>query len=86
VMILIGDHQPVAAVSGTGATYEVPIHVVARPGVMMDRLRAAGFLDGMEPRRPALGPMPGLVPTLLHAFGPEGESAHHDQRRSSAVR
>ncbi len=86
VMILIGDHQPVAAVSGTGATYEVPVHVVARPGVMMDRLRAAGFLDGMEPRRPALGPMPGLVPTLLRAFGPDSASAHRDQRRSSAVR
>ena len=86
VMILIGDHQPVAAVSGAGASYEVPIHVVARPGVMMDRLRAAGFLDGMEPRRPALGPMPGLVPTFLTAFGPEGAPGRRNQRRSSGVR
>ena len=61
--------------------YEVPVHVVARPGRDMDRLRAAGFLDGMEPRRPALGPMPGLVPTFLDAFGPDGASAHHGQRR-----
>jgi len=70
VMILIGDHQPVAAVSGTGASREVPIHVLARPGVMMDRLRAAGFVDGVEPGRPALGTMPGLVPILLRAIGP----------------
>jgi hypothetical protein len=70
VMILIGDHQPVAAVSGTGVTREVPIHVLARPGVMMERLRAAGFVDGVAPRRPALGTMPGLVPILLRAFGP----------------
>ena len=70
VMILIGDHQPVAAVSGTGASREVPIHVLARPGVMMERLRAAGFVDGVEPRRPALGTMPGLVPILLGAIGP----------------
>ena len=84
VMILIGDHQPVAAVSGAGASYEVPIHVVARPGVMIDRLRAAGFLDGMAPQRPGLGPMSGLVPTLLDAFGPVGAS--HLQPRSAAVR
>ncbi len=70
VLILIGDHQPVAAVSGSGATREVPIHVLARPGVLMDRLRAEGFIDGVEPRRPALGSMPGLVPILLRAFGP----------------
>jgi hypothetical protein len=87
VMILIGDHQPVAAVSGPGATREVPVHVVARPGVVMERLRAAGFVDGMAPRRPALGPMPGLVPTFLRAFGSDGDLAGSAQRpRSSAAR
>ena len=86
VMILIGDHQPVSAVSGTGASREVPVHVVARPGVVLDRLRAAGFVDGMTPRRPALGPMAGLVRTFLRAFGPEAASAPHGQRLSSAVR
>jgi hypothetical protein len=63
------------------------VHVVARPGVVMERLRAAGFVDGMAPRRPALGPMPGLVPTLLRAFGSDATPADSAQRpRSSAVR
>jgi len=69
VMILVGDHQPVAAVSGKGAPHDVPIHVVASPGAVLDRLRAAGFIDGLEPRRPALGSMHALVPTLMGAFG-----------------
>jgi len=69
VMILIGDHQPVAAVSGKGAPHDVPIHVVASPGGVLNRLRAAGFADGLEPRRPALGSMHAVVPTLMGAFG-----------------
>jgi len=69
VMILVGDHQPVAAVSGTGAPRDVPIHVIASPGAVLDRLRAAGFRDGLQPQRPALGSMHALVPTLMAAFG-----------------
>jgi hypothetical protein len=69
VMILIGDHQPLAAVSGKGAPHDVPVHVIASPGAVLDRLRAAGFKDGLEPRRPALGSMHALVPTLMAAFG-----------------
>lgn len=69
VMILIGDHQPLAAVSGKGAPHDVPVHVIASPGAVLDRLRAAGFSDGLDPRRPALGSMHALVPTLMGAFG-----------------
>ncbi len=29
VMIVIGDHQPAAAVSGEGASWDVPVHVIA---------------------------------------------------------
>jgi hypothetical protein len=70
VMILIGDHQPVAAVSGTNADRLVPIHVIASPGLVLDRLRAAGFETGLSPGRPGIGPMHALVPVLLDAFGP----------------
>jgi hypothetical protein len=70
VMILVGDHQPVAAVSGRGASRDVPIHVVARPGTVIDRLRRAGFAAGIDPDRRPIGPMHGLVPLLLETFGP----------------
>jgi len=69
VMIVIGDHQPAAAVSGTGASWEVPVHVIAPPGPLLDRLVARGFRPGLQPARPHLGPMHTLLPTLLAAFG-----------------
>ncbi|MDH4066234.1 MAG: hypothetical protein OEW19_17670, partial [Acidobacteriota bacterium] len=74
VMILIGDHQPVAAVSGRGASYDVPIHVIGGAGPVMERLRGAGFTPGLDPAHPAIGPMHDLVPVLLEAFGPAPSS------------
>ena len=69
VMILIGDHQPPAAVSGTGAPWDVPVHVIASRPAVLDRLKAHGFREGLTPTRPAAGHMPILVPVLLDAFG-----------------
>src|SRR5207245_2245862 len=69
VMILIGDHQPPAAVTGEGASWEVPVHVIAsRPGVL-ERLRARGFRSGITPQHPSISRMHALVPVLLEAFG-----------------
>ena len=69
VMIMLGDHQPAAAVSGEGASWDVPVHVIASRPELLDRLRAHGFFDGMTPPRRAIGPMHELLPTLLGAFG-----------------
>ena len=68
VMILIGDHQPATAVSGPDATYEVPVHVVTSRPEVVQALLARGFVRGVTPTRPALGPMHGLVPTFFAAF------------------
>jgi hypothetical protein len=74
VMILIGDHQPASAVSGEGARWDVPVHVIAsRPGVLA-RLEQFGFARGMAPGRASLGPMSRLLPMLLAAFGSPAES------------
>lgn len=72
VMILIGDHQPPAMVSGEGASWEVPVHVIASRQVVLDRLRRRGFRAGLAPQHPALSKMHALVPILLDAFG-DGE-------------
>ncbi len=69
VMILIGDHQPPAAVSGRGQPRDVPVHVIASPGRVLDTLLAHGFRAGVTPRRPVSGEMHALVPTLFEAFG-----------------
>jgi hypothetical protein len=69
VMILIGDHQPAAAVSGEGAPWDVPVHIVASRRPVLDRLLADGFRRGLTPARPALGPMSSLTTTLLEALG-----------------
>ena len=70
VMILIGDHQPPALVSGEGASWEVPVHVIANRRAVLDRLvRDHRFGEGLEPRHPAVGGMDTLLAILLDAFG-----------------
>lgn len=68
VVILVGDHQPPAVVSGPGTPWHVPVHVIARRTDLLDRLRAHGFQPGLEPQRPPIGPMHALVPMFLDAF------------------
>jgi hypothetical protein len=69
VMILIGDHQPAAAVSGEGAPRDVPVHIVTRRAEVLERLISRGFRPGLAPVRPSLGPMSALTSVLLDAFG-----------------
>ena len=69
VMIVLGDHQPPAAVSGEGAPWDVPVHVIASRTAVLDRFRAEGFRTGVTPARPSIGRMHTLAPKLLHAFG-----------------
>jgi hypothetical protein len=74
VLILIGDHQPAAAVSGEGARWEVPVHVVGSRRAILDRLEKLGFVRGMTPAHASLGPMSRLLTMLLDAFGSPGAS------------
>lgn len=70
VLVLVGDHQPPALVSGAGASWDVPVHVVASRDALIDRLvDGHGFAPGLAPRRPAVARMDGLLPILLDAFG-----------------
>jgi hypothetical protein len=68
VLIVLGDHQPPAAVSGEGAPWDVPVHVIASRPHLLDALRAEGFGPGLTPERPSLGPMHRLLPVLLDVF------------------
>lgn len=69
VLIVLGDHQPAAAVSGEGASWDVPVHVIASRPAVLARLEAHGFTKGLTPARTSLGPMNTMLPVLLDSFG-----------------
>jgi hypothetical protein len=68
VILLVGDHQPAASVSGEGASWEVPVHIVTRDTQLLARFVALGFTPGLAPQRPALGGMHDLTGVLLRAL------------------
>lgn len=68
IVIIIGDHQPPAMVSGLDAPWDVPVHVVTSKPAVRDALAACGFVSGLIPAPDAIGRMHRLGPTLLHAF------------------
>lgn len=71
VMIVIGDHQPPALVTGLGAPWDVPVHVIASRPAVLASLEAAGFTPGVEPPRRVLARMHELTPMLLRALSAE---------------
>ncbi len=68
VMLLVGDHQPAASVSGEGASWDVPVHVITRDPELLARFVALGFRPGLTPQRPSLGGMHDLTGIILKAF------------------
>ena len=76
VMIVLGDHQPPAAVSGEHASWDVPVHVIAARAAVLDRLQSGGFSAGLTPARHPIGRMHQLLPALLDAFGDRGASSN----------
>ena len=71
VMVIVGDHQPPAMVSGEGATWDVPVHVITNRAQVLERLLQRGFREGLQPRGPSAIKIDGLLPVLLDAFGEE---------------
>lgn len=68
LIIVIGDHQPIGTVTGPGADWDVPVHVITRNERVLAHLSAQGFQPGLLPDKPALGAMRTLTPLLLEAF------------------
>lgn len=75
VLVVIGDHQPIGAVTGPGAPWDVPVHVIGRNTLVLERLRSAGFVEGLRPADRAIAPMQALTPMLLEAFSDGGRPA-----------
>jgi hypothetical protein len=68
VHVWVGDHQPAASVSGEGADWAVPVHIVSRDPALLARFEALGFVPGLIPQRPALGGLHHLTDLMLQAF------------------
>ena len=71
VMIVLGDHQPPALVTGQGAPWDVPVHVIASRPEVLASFEASGFKPGVDPTRPVLGRMHTLTPMILKALSAE---------------
>ena len=68
VLIVLGDHQPAANVSGESASWDVPVQIVSDQPAVLAALERHGFATGMTPDRQSIGPMHELGPMLLAAF------------------
>ncbi len=68
VLLLIGDHQPLANIAGADASWDVPVHLISRDAALLRRLQAAGFVPGLAPGSAHVGDMHALTPLLLAAF------------------
>lgn len=73
VMVVIGDHQPPSLVSGEGASWNVPVHVISSRDNLLNRLREHRFVDGLAPMGSLVGRMDELLQHLLDAFGDGGQ-------------
>jgi hypothetical protein len=85
VMLWVGDHQPAASVSGEGAGWEVPVHVVTRDPALLERFVAQGFVPGLVPRRPSIGGMHDLNAVALRAFAAGPHEAVAGTREAAAT-
>ncbi|HTV53047.1 MAG TPA: sulfatase-like hydrolase/transferase [Steroidobacteraceae bacterium] len=68
VLIVLGDHQPAAIVSGEGAPWDVPVHIISKRTDILQTLQRRGFRSDLMPVRPAVGEMNELAVWLLDAF------------------
>ncbi|MCP5155108.1 MAG: hypothetical protein H6983_13130 [Ectothiorhodospiraceae bacterium] len=89
LLVVLGDHQPPASVTGPGVSHEVPVHVITSHRGLAARLVAAGFAAGLAPTGRATTRMGELTELLLAAManaGPDGGGVDHPERghRSSA--
>jgi hypothetical protein len=68
VLVVLGDHQPPAVVSGPGASWQVPVHVISNRGAVLAALLAAGFVRGLDPAPRQVSKLNDLAPLLLRAL------------------
>ncbi|MFF1742470.1 sulfatase-like hydrolase/transferase [Streptomyces mirabilis] len=51
VLIFLGDHQPIARVSGDHASRDVPVSIVAKDPKVLDKIADWNWADGLQPKQ-----------------------------------
>jgi hypothetical protein len=70
VLVFLGDHQPIARVSGDHASRDVPISIVAKDPEVLDRIADWNWTDGLRPARNApVWKMSSFRDRFLTAYG-----------------
>jgi hypothetical protein len=87
VLILVGDHQPAASVSGVDARWDVPVHVITARRAIVDSLLEAGFVEGVElaPAQRPVASLRELTTLLLRAFDSGGGAPAYGSGRDSVA-
>jgi hypothetical protein len=71
VLMVVGDEQPLAIVSGQGASHNVPISIIARDPSVLKRIGGWGWQPGLLPSpRAPVWRMSALRDRFLTAYGP----------------
>ncbi|MGW0417607.1 CDP-alcohol phosphatidyltransferase [Streptomyces sp. NPDC003015] len=70
VLVFLGDHQPIARVSGENASRDVPISIVAKDPKVLDRIASWNWTDGLKPAHNApVWKMSSFRDRFLTAYG-----------------
>ncbi|MFJ2962888.1 sulfatase-like hydrolase/transferase [Streptomyces collinus] len=70
VLVFLGDHQPIARVSGTRASRDVPVSIVAKDPKVLDKVAGWNWTEGLKPDRDApVWKMSSFRDRFLKAFG-----------------
>ncbi|MFF4796988.1 CDP-alcohol phosphatidyltransferase [Streptomyces sp. NPDC001351] len=70
VLVFLGDHQPIARVSGNHASRDVPISIVAKDPKVLDKIDGWGWTDGLRPAHDApVWKMSAFRDKFLTAYG-----------------
>ncbi|MDQ0713239.1 hypothetical protein QFZ55_002691 [Streptomyces luteogriseus] len=70
VLVFLGDHQPIARVSGNHASRDVPVSIVAKDPKVLDKVADWNWTEGLKPDRDApVWKMSSFRDRFLKAFG-----------------
>ncbi|MGW4730598.1 CDP-alcohol phosphatidyltransferase [Streptomyces shenzhenensis] len=70
VLVFLGDHQPIARVSGNHASRDVPISLVAKDPKVLDKIASWDWTDGLRPAQDApVWKMSAFRDRFLTAYG-----------------
>ncbi|MBT3151231.1 CDP-alcohol phosphatidyltransferase [Streptomyces sp. CHD11] len=70
VLVFLGDHQPIARVSGHGANRDVPVTVVAKDPEVLEKIEDWNWTEGLRPAKDApVWRMDAFRDRFLRAYG-----------------